>query len=750
MRLRERSLRQPTGASLSGGSSRSIDVHVSDLAHPPLEKVASIIASAITPPKVVRGRGAPRTSNGGIVGENDSAASAIADAERVARLSAVSRSIRRELLALNDEQAIFARGCDAAVELGRFRFAWLGVVDRASGTVKPAAQSGEGSGYTDAVTVTLGHDPRAQGPTGSALRELLPIVCSDIATDPRMKPFRDAALARGFRSSGAFPISRCGEPYGSLNVYAVEPGFVDLLVQYALEGLAEDIGVALDAIDRQRERTDAQAHQGASETRYRAIFEHATDGIFVAAADHRYVDVNPAGAAMLGYTRDELLTMSISDVLDAEALATRPIGLELAAPNVSFFSERRLCRKDGTVFDAEIHGVKLADGSLESVVRDVSERKRVHATLAATERMASLGRLAHGVGHEINNPLAYLTMNLELVRTKVRAAPTDLREALEAALASAEDGAARIAHVVRSLASFGRGDADTVRSVQLSRVVQDARMLTANRLKHMAAIEVDVDSAPPVLANEFHLVQVFVNLLLNAADAMETVTNDRHLVRITASAAADEHVTVDVVDTGTGIPRHERARIFDPFFTTKAVGRGTGIGLSISQAILAKFGGTIAIDEERDAGSGALFRVTLKRASGAPVAVASVSPARASRRLRLLIIDDEPLIRRIVARALPEHEVVTLDTVPAAIELCLREDFDAVLCDLMLPGMTGEAFFSALEKSKPELARRVVFMTGGAFTGSAQAFLDRVPDRCLAKPFSVKQLLEALLAAADR
>jgi PAS domain S-box-containing protein len=623
-------------------------------------------------------------------------------ANRLARLLAVSRTLRRQLLDLTDERTILDVACRAAVEIGHFGLARIGVADRAGGARREVARWGDDDGYTEAVE---------------------------------------------------FPIVRASGPYGALTVCASEPDSVDALSRFVLEGVAEDIGVALDACELAQARADAEARLRASERRHRAIFEHASDGIFLAGADHRYIDVNPAGASMLGYTREELLARSIEELIVPEELLARPVSFALGAttPGVSFFAERRLRRKDGTVIDVELHAVRLADGTLQSVCRDVSERRRAHAEHAATERMASLGRLAQGIGHEINNPLAYLMLNLELARLALRDTAPALHESLSSAMTSAEDGAARIARIVRALASFGRGDGETVRPVQIARVVDDALTLTKNRLRHVAEVDVDVDSAPPIRANDFQLVQVFVNLLLNAADAMEGFTRDRHVLAITARGETDGRVTVVVADTGPGIPPSDRERVFDPFFTTKAIGRGTGIGLSISKAILATFGGTIEVDDARNDGAGAVFRIGLGPASLTPVAtVATKPPPAATKRLRVLVVDDEPLIGRIIERALPQHDVVVLDNVPAALEACMRDDFDRILCDLMLPGVAGDVLFTTLERDRPELARRVVFMTGGAFTPGAQGFLERVTNRCIDKPFSVSTLHAAVFDEAAR
>jgi CheY-like chemotaxis protein len=204
-------------------------------------------------------------------------------------------------------------------------------------------------------------------------------------------------------------------------------------------------------------------------------------------------------------------------------------------------------------------------------------------------------------------------------------------------------------------------------------------------------------------------------------------------------------VVVEVSDSGPGIAEEVLARVFDPFFTTKDVGKGTGIGLSISRAILATFDGTL--EAANGAHGGALFSVGLCKAGPEQASLARPS-APTSRRLRVLVVDDEPLLGRMIEHTLHEHDVRVVLSAASALELCRREDFDVILCDVMMPIMSGAALRAELERSKPALARRMIFMTGGAFTASARAFLEALENRPLTKPFDAAALHAALAALA--
>lgn len=640
---------------------------------------------------------------------------------------------------LQDDEAIYRAACRFAVEVGEFRFAWIGLPDHGSDQIRPHVWFGEGETYLDALRVTMCSGPEADGPTGIAFRTGTIAVVSDIATDPRMAPWREKALAHGFRASAAFPFRRADQGGGTLNVYSAEPGFDDPIEISLLEGVAEDIGYALDAAAQRRARLRAEIALIESEERHRAIFERASDGIFLANAEQRYIDVNPAGLALLGYTRDELLEMHLRDLVPTEDLESQPIQPQRFAAGEPFVVERRLRRMDGRIIEVEISGVRMPDGTLQSVVRDVSERKRLLAERAASERVASLGRLAQGVGHEINNPLAYLVLSLDLLRAELTELPNGVvREALEV-IGHIEDAASRIAAIVRSLARFGRGDAETVGPTDLERSVRAAIAMTANRLNHVADVRTTLGAIPLVRGNEFQLTQVFVNLLLNAADAITEGGGGPHTVTVTTRVHGDR-VEIEVGDSGPGIPESIRAHVFEPHVTTKPIGRGSGLGLSICKSIIESFGGSITLTDKVE---GATFLIALPVSEGLAAQRETVA-ATSSPRLSLLVIDDEPVILRVIKNLLKEHEVVTAMTPSDALEACRGRDFDRILCDVMFPGGSIDELYDTLAAEKPELARRLVFMTGGAFTPAAHTFLERTGRPWLAKPFTGPELTRVL------
>ncbi len=379
---------------------------------------------------------------------------------------------------------------------------------------------------------------------------------------------------------------------------------------------------------------------------------------------------------------------------------------------------------------------------------EMREREGLEVRLRFSDRMAAVGTLAAGMAHEINNPLTYVLLNLEMLRKQiVRAGGGSTDGALDGAVElseAAHEGAKRIRDIVSALRIFSRGDEAPRQAVDVRDPLRFALGIAANELKHRARLVTELGEVGLVVANPGRLGQVFLNLLINATQAIPTGHADENTITV-RTGMTGETVFVEVEDTGAGIPEDARAHIFDPFFTTKEIGVGTGLGLWICHAIVDDLGGRISLATK--IGEGTRFRVELPEArdADAPEVPAQPDPVVA-RRLRVLVIDDEPAVVLAIRRGLEHaHEVDgELSASRALSRIEAGERFDAVVCDLLMPEMTGMDFFRALSALDGEQARRVVFMTAGAFTDEARAFLEEVPNRRVAKPLSIATLEEAL------
>jgi two-component system, cell cycle sensor histidine kinase and response regulator CckA len=389
------------------------------------------------------------------------------------------------------------------------------------------------------------------------------------------------------------------------------------------------------------------------------------------------------------------------------------------------------------------------------VFRDVTDEKGVERQLEAADRLASLGTMAAGVAHEVNNPLLVVTANATLavetlreLRGFIQSASepqlTDKLDSIEESVGDIHSAALRIGRVVADLRGFSRTSEGAEDVADIARCVKWAVRTTTHELRQRAQIVVHVPESLMVRADESRLGQVLINLLLNAAQSIEAGQASVNEIRVTAEGVGDE-VVVEVKDTGSGIAEDVLPKIFDPFFTTKPFGIGTGLGLSICHAIVRSAGGRIEVSSE--VGEGSLFRVVLQRA---PKRIASDEPPRPSssapRRGCILVVDDEAIVLKAMRRILEgQHEIVCAETGQQGLELIRSgAQYDLLFCDLMMPDMNGVAFYEDLAKTHPDLAKRVVFLTGAAPTPELEKFLASVKARILQKPFDAKRLRQVV------
>jgi signal transduction histidine kinase/CheY-like chemotaxis protein len=389
---------------------------------------------------------------------------------------------------------------------------------------------------------------------------------------------------------------------------------------------------------------------------------------------------------------------------------------------------------------------------------DVRNQELLQAQVALTraDRLAALGQLAAGVGHEINNPLTYVMTNLrELVEILPAAETTSERIRLAGLASEALDGTERIRRVVRDLRLLSRSrEQEQLESIDVHHVLGDALKLAEHVLKHRARVNEDYGDVPQVKAESQRLAQVFVNLLVNAAQAMPDDLPDRGTITVRTRRSDTGRAIIEVSDDGLGISPQHVGRIFEPYFTTKTHGEGTGLGLFVSLGIVRGFGGEIEVESQL--GKGTTVRVSLPASEVTewveprPSQQLPVAPRRA----RILVVDDEPVVARAMRRMLPEHDVsIVLDARHALNSFEQAGLFDVVVCDLMMPDVSGADLYVQACARWPDLQNRFLFMTGGAVTPKAQELLQHSDTRCLHKPVQsdeLKALVEAIVASVDR
>jgi signal transduction histidine kinase len=386
---------------------------------------------------------------------------------------------------------------------------------------------------------------------------------------------------------------------------------------------------------------------------------------------------------------------------------------------------------------------------------------REEQQLAEAERLTTLGTLAASIGHEINNPLTYILGNVEMMEARLAEArepdqapdldggQRELMRDLADLLRDVRVGAERIHAVMADLRTLSRREPTPSDWLNINQVIETSIALCWHEIRHRARLSKRLGALPPVFGNAARLGQVFVNLLANAAQAIPPGAYDDNEIVVTTSAAGGP-VAIEVSDTGVGMPAELRTRVFDPFFTTKHEFQGTGIGLTISRNIVLEHGGHIEVLSAP--GAGTTFRVVLPASDGgATVEPATRCGSRPCRTpgvepLRLLVVDDDPLVLATLRRTLAaDHAVTTASGAAEALRLLGGGgDFDAILCDVMMPSMSGMEFAAEVERRWRGLRARIIFVTGGSLVPEVQAFRRLTSNPWLEKPFHTDALMRSI------
>jgi signal transduction histidine kinase/CheY-like chemotaxis protein len=492
-----------------------------------------------------------------------------------------------------------------------------------------------------------------------------------------------------------------------------------------------------------------------SERQARAILDALPDLVFRMHADGTYLAAHAPKVDELYLPLDEVIGSNIEQVLPPHVAVTLKAAIARVAAEKKLEIITYELPMNGATEHYEARIVPAGDNQTVAVVRNMTQENRNRERLAFSERLASLGTMAAGVAHELNSPLTFVMLGLEWLERQLTlleqpsAGPAPKPGALGERVREVLESAHRIQRIVRDLKGFTRPEEAHASLIDIPSAVDGALSLAAAELRYRARIEKSYEPSPPVFGNQARLGQVFLNLLVNAAHALPEDRSADNAVHVRSFQAADGRVAVEISDTGAGIAREHLPHLFEPFFTTKPVGQGTGLGLWICHEIVADLGGEIQVESE--IGVGSTFRVLLPLGSApsspsTPPPPPTPSPPRA----RILVIDDEPNLAMTLAHLLDEHSVeVALGGASALEKLAEDAEFDLILCDLMMPGTNGMDVYASAIAVFPFLASRFVFMTGGAFTPRAKAFLAETSLPRLEKPFRI-EAVTALLEQKKR
>jgi PAS domain S-box-containing protein len=475
------------------------------------------------------------------------------------------------------------------------------------------------------------------------------------------------------------------------------------------------------------------------------LLDSATDSIFVHDIEGNFIYVNETACKAHGYSREALMNLRLQDVVAHDHLEADNQNI-LEKGRTAFESAHR--RKDGSVIPVEIHGrtIELGDRKLFlTVVRDITERKKVEEERRQLEqksqlasRLASVGELASGVAHEINNPLTGVIGYAHLLLTR-KDIPQDIKHDIKVI----NEGAQRVANIVRKLLAFARHTKPERREVDINEIIGmtlDLRAyeLASNNIRVTQRLAQDL---PMTVADPGQLQQVFLNLIINAETEMKLAHGGGKLLIETKQV--NNTIRISFRDNGPGIAKKNLEKIFDPFFTTREVGEGTGLGLSLCHGIIAEHKGKIYAESKP--GKGATFTVELPittKDRQLEMPEPTVEEPQNTTKAKILVVDDELMIRQFVSQVLSEegHDVEVVDKAEDALEKIKNKRYRLILLDIKMPGMSGIELYKQLQKMAPSLVKRVVFITGDILGTQTIDFLARTKVPCIMKPFEAEQL----------
>jgi PAS domain S-box-containing protein len=682
---------------------------------------------------------------------------------RMVRLYDALSQVNQAIVKSQDRTTLLDRVCRVLVEHGKFRMAWIGWEDPEARAVTVAARAGDPTRFLDRFPGPgeAGADGRFEpgeaaadgrsGP-GQALRTGAPCIISDFNEGPA--DLAEAAREAGFTSMAALPIRRQDRVAGVLCVYAARRDFFGLEEMQLLEEAASDLSFALDHLEmEQRRRLDEESLR-ASEEKFSKVFHSAPLMITLARLDDgRLVDMNETFCRVTGFRWEEMVGRSTVELglftAEGRAGLVREVKRQGRVRNLEVDMRARDGRQVPTLLAAEVIDVgdepmlMVMSHDLTEIRQSEQERRLLQAEVEHMQKMESLGRLAGGIAHDMNNVLgAILAVTQTLGQD--RRNPEDSRRDLE----TIEKAAMRGRDLVKGLSGFSRKGLDAKQPIDPNELARQEMALLDRTLMKKYELRLDLEEPlDPVLGERSLLGSALMNLCVNAADAMPAGGT----LTLRTRKLPGSFVLIEVEDTGEGMDPVVQQRAMEPFFTTKPLGKGTGLGLSIAFNTAASHGGSLTLDSKPGRGTRARLRLPAMRPalSAAPAPGSGPAPASAAA-MNLLLVDDDELLRGAVANLIRQlgHRVEEVDGGPAALAALERPPVpDLVILDLNMPGMNGLEVLDRIRAKHPELP---VLLATGSLDETVERALATDPHAGgLAKPFTLEQIRARLAEAAQ-
>lgn len=629
------------------------------------------------------------------------------------------------LIHANDEQQLLNRICRILVEEGEYLFCWVGYVQHDDEkSIWPVARFGDDGGFVAKARLSWDENkPGGQTPSGAAVRTGLAQVArgdgtrSIFALTPNVQVSFGAVLS--------LPLVVEGRTIGMLTLYSTDREDFDEEEVRLMDNLARNVSYGIGTQRVQFERSRAERELKESEARYRVLVETAPDAILVHTQGVIIFSNHSADSLFRAGPGLSLMGRRISDLIHKDATLSEDFSRIEGEGGATTMVEAYLVRLDGSGFAAEVtfspivfHGVHARQMS----VRDITERKQVHAQLVQTAKLATLGEMAASMAHELSQPLNIMRMAAEGALMLIgREKASQDYQVKQFAMIAAQ--ATRMAEIIDHIRIFSRKDSGAVELFDARATLQLAiDLMTPQLSSEDIRIETTLPAGAvyPVLGRPVQLEQVIVNLLSNAADAIKEVRTRSGeaytgLVTLTAAVERNTRLRLTVTDNGPGIAHEDLDRIFEPFFTTKEVGRGTGLGLSVSFGIIASMGGRLSADPT-PSGAGASFSITLPL-QDCPVpadedAAAGKEPKENPQARHLLLVDDEPQAIENMSAYFNElgYRTTRAHSGNAALKLFSRDPADLVVTDIRMADGDGEMLIRQLRDVAPDLP--IVVVTG--------------------------------------
>jgi two-component system cell cycle sensor histidine kinase/response regulator CckA len=543
-----------------------------------------------------------------------------------------------------------------------------------------------------------------------------------------------------------------------------------VLIVYRLRDKVEiEIRNMNEKLERRVEERTAELR--ASEEKYRLLMEQASDGIVIIGQDLNLIAANPRSCEMFGYTREELLTLTVKDLYRPEDLPGLSASLEELRSGKTLIRERLLRRKDGSLIPVEVSAKFLDDGRLQAFVRDITERRRaeeekerMHAELVKAKKMEAIGTLAGGIAHDFNNLLTVIKGDCALALTDI-----DEDDTAHLHLKQIQRAAGRAADLTRKLLLFSRQKSMSPVYLGLNKSVDDMFKMLKRLIGEDITINIDAGPAlMSIFADPISVEQVIMNLAVNARDAMQgggrltiktrnVVLDEEHCMTI-PKARPGRFVCLSVTDSGIGMDSETVQHIFDPFYSARDGGKGTGLGLSVVYGIVEQHGGYITVQSEP--GKGSTFSIYFEGFDVRPDdeimwsfpadrALGKTPDAPHGKGERILLIEDEEGVSALVERTLTNNGYAVFPAFDSeeAMEIFEREggNFHLVFSDVVLPGESGIQLVERLLEKKPGLP--VLISSGYTDQKSQWPAIREKGYQFLEKPYELPDLLRAIRTA---